>query len=72
MAGGSVGLAVASVGTPEGRPPVLHQEYVVPLTVALPIPASTPSWHEHPTIEVVIPKLGRGLALGDQVSNTFQ
>ncbi len=36
------GRAVTSVGTPEGSPPVSHHEYVVPLTVPLPIPAISP------------------------------
>lgn len=40
------GRAVTSVGTPEGSPPVSHHEYVVPLTVALPIPAISPPLQE--------------------------
>ena len=66
VAGGEVGLearAVTSVGTPEGSPPVSHHEYVVPLTVPLPMPAISPPSQEHSGEGELTPRLGVGAIL---------
>lgn len=55
--------AVTSVGTPEGSPPVSHHEYVVPLTVPLPIPAISSPVQEHMVEGELIPRLGIGATL---------
>lgn len=55
--------AVAREGTPEGRPPVSHHEYIVPLTVPLPIPAISPPWQEHMVEGESSPILDIGAAL---------
>ena len=70
FAGGGGGLeagAVASIGTPEGSPPVSHHEYVVPLTVPLPMPATTSPAQEHSVEGELIPMLEIGATL--QVNN---
>ena len=66
FAGGGGGLeagAVASVGTPEGSPPVSHHEYVVPLTVPLPMPATTSLAQGHSVKGELIPMLEIGATL---------
>ncbi len=55
--------AVTSVGTPEGSPPVSHHEYVVPLTVPLPMPAISPPAQEHSGEGELTPRLGIGATL---------
>ena len=60
---GSEAGAVTSVGTPEGSPPVSHHEYVVPLTVPLPMPATSSPVQEHMGSEELIPRLGVGATL---------
>ena len=55
--------AVTSVGMPEGSPPVSHHEYKVPLTVPLPMPATSSPVQEHRGKGELIPRLGIGAAL---------
>ena len=54
---------VTSVGTPEGSPPVSHHEYVVPLTVPLPMPATTSPAQEHSGELELMPMLRIGATL---------
>lgn len=66
FAGGEVGSeagAVTSAGTPEGSAPVSHHEYVVPLTVPLPMPATTSPAQEHSVEGELIPMLEIGATL---------
>ena len=51
------------MGTAVGKGLVSHHEYVVPLTVPLPIPAITPSWQEHSEEGALSPRLGIGPTL---------
>ena len=55
--------AITQVGNPKGSPPVSHHEYLVPLTVPLPMPATTSPSQEHSAEGELIRLSGIGATL---------